>query len=359
MDKAVVDEVVQMPHPAATIGRMIREAEGNKPRNGSKGWHELQEENRFVAAAPWGDTPVFEAHSQALLRLAAAEDHLFGMERVLGEPVLAFSPLTLCRGVLESAGRAWWTLDPAISVELRICRAKNERYFSLLEQAKMPIDDTKIKRSRERADDLVKRADSLGLPVFRDKGWRPIAIGDRDRPTSTELIEGLLQTAGLGEDTYRWTSGVAHATLYGIMSQVTPVDDADAEPEVRTGLLEASDTSIVMTSALSVLGYTEAFNRIVDRFDWSVEDWRSLKRSSEETISFALAGLRLFHVGSARASLGGPSTRMRSVRRASAHVIRPRFHSMSALGSASTKSSTSNPGYVAHTSVRSPSKIIQ
>ena len=71
------------------------------------------------------------------------------MERVLGEPVLAFSPLTFCRGVLESAGRAW-ALDPAISVELRICRAKNERYFSLLdsEDADRRHQDRALARTR-------------------------------------------------------------------------------------------------------------------------------------------------------------------------------------------------------------------
>ena len=43
------------------------------------------------------------------------------------------------------------------------------------------------------------------------------------------------------------------------------------------------------------------------------------------------AGLRRFQVGSARASGAGPSSRIRSARRASAHSIRPRCHSATAV----------------------------
>lgn len=291
MNPELVAEVVQLPHRAATMGQMIRSAEKNEPRKGSAGWHDRQDEATFAAAKPWGDSPVFEAHSQAILRLAVAEDHLLGLERALSNPVLAFSPLTGCRGVLEASGRAWWILEPGLDVGLRICRAMNERYYSLLEQSKMPIPDEKIARSRERAEALAQRAEDLSLPVVRDKNRRVIAIGDRERPTSTDMIEALLQTAGLGDVTYRWTSGAAHATLYGIMSQVTAAEDAEDSRGVRQGLLEASDTSIVMTSALSVLAYTDAFNRAVALFDWSTEDWRAFKRRSEETIKKALIAL--------------------------------------------------------------------
>lgn len=145
----------------------------------------------------------------------------------------------MCRGVLEASGRAWWLLEPSLAVELRICRTMNERWYSLLEQAKMPIPDDRIQRSRQRAEALVHAADRLGLPIVRDRNGRVLAIGDRERPTSTALVEDLLRTAELGEVTYRWTSGVAHATLYGLMTQLSPVDDPEAPPGVRHGVLDA------------------------------------------------------------------------------------------------------------------------
>src|SRR4051812_31045715 len=74
-------------------------------------------------AGRWAQRPVHLATSLAGALLNHAEDHLRGMAQLTDQPHILMVPWTLVRPVLGSTSRAFYLLEPDISVRERVRRA--------------------------------------------------------------------------------------------------------------------------------------------------------------------------------------------------------------------------------------------
>lgn len=259
------------------------------PSSHSLGMRQIADQHAFAAGSPWGKDPVEQALGLSHLLVVGAEDGVRSICRLLtGEPTPTYAHLTLARGVLEHAGRAWWLLDPKASTAKRICRGMNERISSLAEQQKLPIRDADRARSRDWLRGLHVEADGLGLQVLKGKrspGWLL-----EERPSATALVRAILKDdkdGPLGRVQYGYLSAVIHGTSFGLAQSI----DADASggsttPGVSYGAVYTSSLGVctVLTSLVLALG------ELYERRD-ALLGWTETTEARRQAFSAATASL--------------------------------------------------------------------
>jgi hypothetical protein len=202
----------------------LRTSRGFQPDATSKAMAQIEERQRY--AGTWGRDPVSAALDAAQLMVAAAEDVIGAMLRVVeADTASIFAPQVLSRSALELLGRARWLADPEIETRRRIARYMTERIYSVAELRK-------IHPSRKEHSDRIQRmileeAERQGFRKLSVKG-RPPAIGE-PRPSQTEAIASLMldsATANAGTTLMRYYSAVTHGTLWGLLQSARePVED--------------------------------------------------------------------------------------------------------------------------------------
>lgn len=111
--------LVRLLDTADELGRKWR----GLPDAGSRGMSEIASQRQYAAPSPWGDDPVEQAYWAGELLLLACADTARSACRLLeGDPTPVYAHVALARSALEHAGRAWWLLDPEITVRQRIAR---------------------------------------------------------------------------------------------------------------------------------------------------------------------------------------------------------------------------------------------
>lgn len=102
----------------------------------SVAWTELSNDEHGPAGA-WPRVVVKTAYSVAELYLLAAMDHLGSLAVLIMPPTPLFGWAVAARSSIEASARAWWLLDPALSVRQRVARSITERLYSVLERDKL------------------------------------------------------------------------------------------------------------------------------------------------------------------------------------------------------------------------------
>jgi hypothetical protein len=83
---------------------------------------------------PWGDIPPHTALSLAKMKLTVAADHIGSLHKLLQPPLPLFGLMVMARASLEASAKAYWLLDPSISVRDRVARELGDRLDSAREQ---------------------------------------------------------------------------------------------------------------------------------------------------------------------------------------------------------------------------------
>jgi hypothetical protein len=152
------------------------------------------------------------------MNMLACEDYMAVIPRVLVEPLPKFAQDVLIRAAVESAGRAWWLLNPTADARNRAARG----LLHLLTSAKEAVNSVQVSGSEE---DLrmaeAKLAEVLCLAnehqfVVEATG-RSYVVDGTSRPSSTKLMEGFLGKAGLLQ--FKDLSGVAHGHSHSLVER--------------------------------------------------------------------------------------------------------------------------------------------
>jgi hypothetical protein len=167
---------------------------------------------------------ITSVHSQGIVRIEVAADHMIALGRAITEPVLVFPAWVCVRALLEASASAAWLLDPGIDADTRVRRSYSLRFEGLIQQKKIAHiqGDAKVVADIvKRVDELAAEATSLGFKARQDKQGANIGI-DPQFPGPTELVKDVL-----GENIlYRIASGVAHSHDYAITQLGYKLDDS-------------------------------------------------------------------------------------------------------------------------------------
>lgn len=193
-----------------------------QPRPGSVFALELANSEVDVHGAPWGADEPTMAFEMAQMSMFAVEDYLTGIRKLLEPPfppyIPKFGTAALCRSVLESAGTAFWLMDPQLTVRQRVARTLlvlwDEHKSAVKNAAKAgtPQDLTKAEADR---DALLARIDELGLTRTGS------AVHGERLPAKTDKVTDLLAgKVSSHQVVYSLYSAVAHGEMTGIHSRM-------------------------------------------------------------------------------------------------------------------------------------------
>jgi hypothetical protein len=223
----------------------------------------------------WDDVPHLGTVLQgAMLTLAtSAHDHLSGLARLLQPPQRSIAAGTTLRGLLESAGRAWYLADSHVEPSERARRVLNDTMHSLHEMVRLrKAAGEPHEFPQAELAEVIAAARSVGQSVRSGDGRRPPFV-DPPRPSSTALSNDLLGTRdGLA---FRVASGVAHGSIISLLRV--------AGPEAELGLaLSRPDGALTLSPGLVRAEYGEAVvafynmaSRVAAYFGWTTTRWRT------------------------------------------------------------------------------------
>lgn len=276
-------------------GEALRQRWGLLPDADSRAMAEIASEGHYAGASPWGDDPVQQAHHLGQLLLLSSDDSTRAACQLLSEgeaPV--FAHIVLARSSLEHAGRAWWLLDPGLTIRQRIVRGFNERLNSLSEQIMLAPERDARRKARDRIRGILDEGQRIGFRKLPAERGRPTSL-DEKRPSSTQLMGRLLEIGGdetLGKLVYSYFSAVTHGTAFGLTQSVDR-DTAIAPPELglpQTALFTSSQAVCTVLTGL-ILGSGRALKARNDLFAWESTEWSSSMvaalRAARASLGFA------------------------------------------------------------------------
>lgn len=258
------------------LAEAISERWGHMPSAESDAMHELAGEAEFEGPEPWGNETVQATYNLAGLQLFGANDYARSAITLLrADRTPVYGHVALTRSCLELAGRAWLLLEPAVGLRVRVARGVNERLFGLREQRRMPLDEEKLARSREREGVLLDVGASQGMEIVRGRAGSFLV---EDRPGQTEVLRRVFELPedrGLGEALYGMSSAVAHGTSFGLSDSVS-LDSPEIpvrRPGMTMGAVYTSSGQVVTTLCSLALGWGQATDRRIKLFGWLTPEW--------------------------------------------------------------------------------------
>ena len=195
------------------------------PRPDSPFGADLSNTEVDVHGQPWGPDEPTMAFEMARLSILLIDDSLTSIDKLLAPP---FPPLpmygqeVLARSVLESAGFAFWLMDPQITVRQRVART----YLHFWEAAVTAVKNANVVGSTQditgaqaHLASILRRVDELGLGHGKNNG--KTTIGGEQLPSKTARVTAVLagKVRGGYKIVYSVYSGVAHGEMAGIMSR--------------------------------------------------------------------------------------------------------------------------------------------
>ncbi|MEU8003220.1 hypothetical protein AB0B66_18845 [Catellatospora sp. NPDC049111] len=140
---------------------------------------------------------------------------VYSIGRLLHAPVSMRAVQALVRTALETAARAWWLLDPALTIRQRVTRSIGVTLQSMRDEQrawKKLGEAGPLKRSNEQINHLVEWARYIGLAITADKLGQP-RLAEFTPSTASEMVAKLGDEAGGslgGSALYSWLSASTH-----------------------------------------------------------------------------------------------------------------------------------------------------
>jgi hypothetical protein len=216
-------------------------------------------------AGKWGDVPVHTAMSLASLKLTAAQDHIASLYKQLQPPHTLFGLAVMARASVEASAKAFWLLDPKLSVRDRIARSLGEQLFSA-EEADAALD-LFVDDWNGTGDIAAIKSEATNLGV---KWKRP--------PKMTTLAGQVLAEhtdhPGRGCGAYMYMCAVAHSTHYAALQHFEPIGHAkDPRSERVRGRLTLEGAVCPVSATLGAHSSAEA--RMLDYLGRNNREWAS------------------------------------------------------------------------------------
>lgn len=240
---------------------------------------------RQMAANPWA-SDVRNAFSQATLLLEISSDHILSFKRTITEPVLPTAAWASVRGVLETSALSLWLLDPNIDPSERAARSYALRYEGLIQQEKFARsinDDTVLRQSTERIEQVVQRAIDQGHKDLLNKRGKRCGLGTR-LPSTTQLVASELDA----EPEYRLLSAMLHGHHWATQ-QLSFVRAVDREQFFLEKSI--SPIAILYLAQRAVLFFAAPVRRKFDVYGWKRSVLDSHFDSVLSTLQDLFAGL--------------------------------------------------------------------
>ena len=196
----------------------------------------------------------------AHLAYLSAQDHLLTLEAdMLRDPAPIWSPLTLCRAILESTVVSCHLLNPSITTSTRLAR-----------MAALWLDDTFLaERSagtfgavhaegvREYGQFKLRELATGGFSIDRDAKNRPVRIrfGDASSPIGLNITDEATKLLPAGMPSpYRLGSGAAHSRPWLLEMSVTKTPDGEHIVETATAETAAFTAMLCMRTCVVAWG---------------------------------------------------------------------------------------------------------
>lgn len=249
-----------------------RQRFGDEPTTGSPANLEMSNSNGMVSAQRLSDIEATHEKAAGICILSAG--YLFAsFAQLFRSDMALFGFHVVARAIVETSMKAWWLVDPAISIDTRLARLYVDNLTNINEMTKvgrLGAADARIVQKRRRA--LVERAHEAGIAPKYSKEKKLIGFGNVAAPNSTVMAGKFFAALGYehGEFWYRSLSAICHGTAYGLLDYFKMVDVPDSalkalEPHLSVG--EVADVAVL--SMQSYLGAIEFDSRFMG---WDADD---------------------------------------------------------------------------------------
>ncbi len=236
--------------------------------------HQLERTDAFHRSA------ASDAVLLASLRLTVAEDHLGAIATLIRQGRIVYATYSLARTAAEVASRAWYLLDPDMSLERRVRAGISERLYSLQEQSDLGIESITTE-SRNRGREIAGEA---GRHSYRASGARNgVPKLDGRRHKATQLVEDAIGGEDLGRVSYKLFSAFSHGTGYALTSVLRPTGIAASQGVVwaQVATSAATESNVV---ALAFLPYRAALGREFMLHGWEGGELNGLVAAISEEL---------------------------------------------------------------------------
>ena len=261
------------------VSRELRGSLSWLPMEGSPAMAELVSEPALSGASPWGKYPVTDAHNGAVMFLAAAEDHLLALCRLLAHPEpTVFAHVAVARAALEAASRAYLLAESGIGAKRRVARYMTERVFSTAQLLRLPGVPAQAEADiTKRKNGILAEAERLGFKKVPKKNHPPAL--EEERASSTGAIKRLVaeDDPDLGGLVYGVYSAVTHATLFGLTNSLAveaAIEDPMSGDLVKAPMAASADHVNTVLAAVAI-GYVNALMAVYPLHGWSSDEWEA------------------------------------------------------------------------------------
>lgn len=228
----------------------------------------------------WGPDPFAVAQTVAGCYEIACEDHLQALDELLKPPVPALADLTVARGVLEAAARAWWLYDPYAEPIERLARGWTERLHARRERDKLLRSlDTEPDDASTVEEQVRQAAGEDNLPYGEHQGT--VWVG-RPRPSTTQLVTWMDPTTA--EQAWRWMSGSSHGLSVHVLLRSEPIDDERSPTGLRLAERPRSLQDVYTVAAFALEAHAQTFDRRLAYHGWEDTQWRQWRRHVREKL---------------------------------------------------------------------------
>lgn len=234
----------------------------------------------------WSSNPVLDANLSAGLVASSANDHASGLAAVLRMPAGGiFSTYTVARGLMETAARAWYLMEPDIDVLERVRRHMNERLYSLNE-SRLLFHGQGLVATHQ--DDEEKKILDTGKEHFTfrtKKNYKAARLGE-ERPSAMKLADDCMAAAagekGMGKMIYQLLSGKAHGVAYALLQLLgDPSNPHDPEtPGVTLRQVQHNAVDVAQKLLVPVVVYASMSQRYFQRQGWDPAGWQEAARKT-------------------------------------------------------------------------------
>jgi hypothetical protein len=237
---------------------------------------DLEHKDQELLTDEWSAAPISLAYGMAAAHLASADDHLFGLPRLLYPPPAPHAVMTVTRSVVETCARAVWLLDPAIDARTRVARVMTERLYGLHQQLMTHARLTgEAGDFTEEMEAIRRSAVNHSMPWIADRRHRPPAVGAH-RPSATEAIRTMMQHVGqnTGVAAYADLSAVAHNTVASFLRPVALLELLDQPPRHPMPIPYSHGTVLALSS------YGRAWELFMRMHGWNTRMWNDFLREA-------------------------------------------------------------------------------
>ncbi len=228
----------------------------------------------------WSSNPLQDANLSAGLLANSANDHASGLAAVLRMPAGGiFSTYTVARGLLESAARAWYLMEPDIEVLERVRRHMNERLHSLNESRLLLHGQGQAATHQDNQEKKILDTGGEHFSFRVSKKYKAARLGE-ERPSAMKLADDCMAAAagetGMGRLVYQLLSGKAHGVAYALLQLLgAPSTPQDPEiPGVALRQVQHNAVDVAQMLLVPVVVYASMSQRYFQHQGWDPAGWQ-------------------------------------------------------------------------------------